>query len=186
MSIVEKILADVALRPAYNGVKVIGVDGPAGSGKSTLARELVTASAGTLIEVDDFVAWDDLAGWWPRFEAQVLGPLFRGENPRYQVRDWRNDWRGMSLNGWKTAKRTDIVVIEGVTCTRRETVGRYAYAVWTQAPAEQRLARGLARDHGQGYDVTALWRRWMVEEDAFFAADRTRDRADLVVDTEEQ
>lgn len=28
-----------------------------------------------------------------------------------------------------------------------------------------------------------LWRQWMREEDEFFAADGTRDRADIIVDT---
>jgi hypothetical protein len=28
-----------------------------------------------------------------------------------------------------------------------------------------------------------LWRRWMSDEDAFFTADQTRDRANVIVDT---
>lgn len=75
-----------------------------------------------------------------------------------------------------------VVVLEGVTCTRRATVGRLAYAVWTEAPAERRLARGLARDGGFA-GAERLWRRWMAEEERFFAADGTRERADLIIDT---
>jgi len=182
MEIAQHILGEVARRPATDGIRIIGVDGCAGSGKSTLARRLAELSGAPIVEVDDFVSWDDFSGWWPRFEAQVLRPLLAGRDAHYQVRDWARDWRGSSLGGWKTLPWQPLVIVEGVTCTRRETAERLAYSIWVEAPADQRLARGLARDHGQGYDVTALWVTWMAEEDAFFAADRTRERADLIVD----
>jgi uridine kinase len=183
MEIAQRILDEVAARPAINGVRVVGVDGCAGSGKSTLARRLAELSGAGLVEIDDFVSWDDFAGWWPRFDAQILQPLLAGREACYQVRDWARDWRGSSLGGWKTLPWQPLVVVEGVTCTRQAAAGRLAYSIWVEAPTQLRLARGLARDHGQGYDVSALWAEWMRQEDAFFAADRTRERADLIVDT---
>jgi hypothetical protein len=74
------------------------------------------------------------------------------------------------------------VVIEGVTCTRRATMGRLAYAIWVEAPADLRLSRGLARDGAQP-GAPELWARWMAEEEAFFTEDQTRARADAIVDT---
>jgi hypothetical protein len=55
-----------------------------------------------------------------------------------------------------------------------------------QAPAELRLARGVARDADPAGDADAardLWRRQLAVEEAFFAADGTRDRADVRMDT---
>lgn len=49
-------------------------------------------------------------------------------------------------------------------------------------PAELRLARGMAGDTTFA-GKEELWRQWMREEDEFFAADGTRDRADMIVDT---
>jgi hypothetical protein len=147
-------------------------------------REVVAraeALRAPIVEIDDFVSWDDFAGWWPRFDAQVLTPLLRGEDAVYQARDW-SDWYGGALGEWKTVPWAPVVVLEGVTCTRRATVGRLAYAVWTEAPAERRLARGLARDGGFA-GAERLWRRWSAEEERFFAADGTRERADLIIDT---
>ncbi|NUT35894.1 MAG: hypothetical protein HOV79_22795 [Hamadaea sp.] len=181
--IIARQILDRALARPSDGVRVIGVDGCAGSGKSTIARQLAEFSGAGLVEIDDFLSWDDFSGWWPRFDEQVLTPLLAGKDAYYQVRDWANDWRGGALGGWKTLPWQPLVIIEGVTCTRRESAGRLAYNVWVEAPADVRLARGLARDHGQGYDVTELWRSWMRQEDEFFAADGTRDRADAVVDT---
>jgi uridine kinase len=182
---VTGILAEVAQRPAVNGVRLIGVDGPSGAGKSTIARQLAEAADAAMIEVDDFVSWDDPAGlrWWGRFEEQVLDPLRRGEDPHFQQRDWIGDWRGDSLGGWKTVPRRPVVVIEGVTCTRLATVGLWAYAIWVEAPDDVRLKRGLERDHGGPHDVEALWRTWMAEERRFFEADGARERADLIVRT---
>lgn len=33
------------------------------------------------------------AGWWPRFDSQVLTPLLAGRDAVYQARDW-SDWYG--------------------------------------------------------------------------------------------
>ncbi|WP_250006987.1 uridine kinase [Actinoplanes sp. M2I2] len=177
LDVVDRIIA----REPVNGIRIVGVDGPSGSGKSHLARELADGLRAPIIEIDDFVSWDNFAGWWPRFDAQVLTPLLRGEDAVYQARDW-TDWHGSTLGGWKTQPWAPTVIVEGVTCTRRETVGRLAYAIWVEAPAPLRLTRGLRRDN-QIDEKEQLWRTWMVEEEAFFAADGTRERADLVVDT---
>jgi uridine kinase len=175
------IAAAVARRAPVGGIRIVGVDGPSGAGKSFLAAQLATLLAAPVVEIDDFVSWDCFAGWWPRLEEQVLGPLLAGRDARYQARDW-TDWYGSSLGGWKTQRWSPTVILEGVTCTRRDTVGRLAYAAWVEAPPEVRLARGLARDTAFA-GKEELWRRWMREEDEFFAADGTRERADIIVDT---
>jgi uridine kinase len=105
--------------------------------------------------------------------------LLSGRRAHYQVRDWAGDEFGTSLGGWKTLDPAPVVVIEGVTCTRAAMAGRLAYGVWVEAPEAVRLRRGVARD---GESHRHLWREWMAEERAFFAEDRTRERADLRVD----
>jgi uridine kinase len=177
----DDLVDQIIARQPVGGIRIVGVDGPSGSGKSHLAHVLADALGAPIIEIDDFVSWKDFAGWWPRFDAQVLTPLLRGDDAVYQARDW-TDWHGDRLGAWKTQRWAPTVIFEGVTCTRRETVGRVAYAIWVEAPAPMRLARGLRRDN-QVDDKEQLWRRWMVEEEAFFAADGTRERADRIVDT---
>jgi cytidylate kinase len=54
------------------------------------------------------------------------------------------------------------------------------YRVWVEAPYDVRLARGIERD---GESHRDLWLAWIAEEAAFFAADGTRERADLVLAT---
>ncbi len=175
----DDVVAGIMARPAAGGGRVVGVDGPSGSGKSTLARRLRERLPGAgLVEVDDFVSWADFSGWWPRFVAQVLDPIAGHRDARYQVRDWVNDEFGTGLGGWKTLAWSPVVIVEGVTCTRRAARPYLAYSIWVEAPEAVRLERGVARD---GESHRELWLRWMGEEREFFTADQTRERADLRV-----
>ena len=174
----DDVLAEVMKRPADSGMAMIGVDGPSGSGKSTLAARLSARIGAPLVQMDDFVSWGDLVGWWPRFEAQVLNPLLSGKDAHYQVRDWENDEFGTSLNGWKTVKWAPVVVLEGLTCTRSAIADRLAYRIWVEAPDQVRLRRGLERDGDTHRD---LWLQSMATEHQFFTDDATRTRADVRV-----
>ncbi len=171
-------IASLARTATTPGVRIVGVDGPAGAGKSTLARRVAADLDAAVIEMDDFLSWIDLEGWWPRFEAQVLRPLLLGQDATYQVRDWIGDEFGDTLAGWKTLSWRPYVVVEGVTCTRRTVADLLACRVWVDTPADVRLGRGIARD---GESHRPLWERWMLLEDRFFAVDNTRERADVIV-----
>lgn len=174
--VVRRILAG----PVAGPTRLVGVDGPSGSGKSTLARRLHARLPGSgLVEVDDFLSWQDFDGWWPRFVEQVMDPILAGRDARYQVRDWSDDEFGTSLGGWKTLTWSPVVVVEGVTCTRRAARPFLAYSIWVEVPEALRLRRGLERD---GESHRDLWLRWMREEELFFAADETSRHADLRVD----
>ena len=52
--------------------------------------------------------------------------------------------------------------------------------IYVEAPDDLRLARGLARD---GEEARAHWLGWMADELRLAERDRTRERADVVVDT---
>lgn len=176
----DDVLKDVVKREALeSGIRLVGVDGPSGSGKSTFARRLAARSQAPLIEIDDFVSWKSFAGWWPRLEKQVLVPLQSGSDAHYQVRDWKNDEFGTSLNGWKTVTWAPLVILEGVTCSRLAAADFLAFRIWVDAPPDLRLNRGVERD---GETHRQLWLDWMKEEHRFFADDGTRARADLRVD----
>ena len=174
-------LAERALAgPAAGACRLVAVDGPAGSGKSTLAARLARELGGApVIDLDDFFSWTDLHGWWPRFEDEVLTPLAAGRAARFRRRDWVADPHGTGLGGWRTVPPAPAVVLDGVSSSRRAMAGRLALAVWVEAPEGLRLRRGLARDGGH---LNGPWRAWMAMEDAFFAADGTRRRADVRLD----
>jgi hypothetical protein len=176
-------LADriVAGPPRLGGVRFVAVDGPAGSGKTTFADRLAAALIRTgrgvqLIHVDDLLeGWDDLAGYWPRFAADVLAPLRAGLPGGYPRYDWH---RG------RFAERVpvpvpDVLVLEGVGSARAAGRPDLTLGVFVCAPREVRLRRGIERD---GESMRGHWLRWMDTEDAHFAADRTDGYAGLLVD----
>ena len=181
VDVVGQMAAEVVRRKPISGIRIVGIDGCSGSGKSVVAARLSARLSAPIIEIDDFVSWDCFADWWPRFDAQVLTPLLSGQDAMFQARDWA-DWYGSSLGEWKTQPWAPTIIVEGVTCTRLDTVGRLVYAAWVEAPRELRVARGMARDSNFA-GKEQLWNRWMAEEDEFFATDATRDRADIVIDT---
>ena len=73
-----------------------------------------------------------------------------------------------------------VLVVEGVGTARASVAELLAYVVWVEAGETVRLRRVLERD---GPELEPRWREWFKAEQAWFAADRTRERADLVVET---
>jgi uridine kinase len=83
------------------------------------------------------------------------------------------------LGDWREVPRSDVVLLEGVSSARRAVADRLSLSIWIDAPAAIRLDRGLDRD---GPGMQPQWELWMAQEEAHYAVDRTRDRADVVVD----
>ncbi|GEL99638.1 uridine kinase family protein [Cellulomonas terrae] len=166
----------LAAPPRLGGVRVIAVDGPAGSGKTTLADALGARGA-TVLHLDDlYEGWSGLEGsLWPRLSAQVLEPLRRGTPGRYQ----RYDWYSGTFEEWVDVPVPALLVVEGCGSARRAVDPVAVLRVWVEAPADLRLARGLARD---GSDAREHWLTWMADEAAHFARERTRERADVRLD----
>jgi uridine kinase len=181
---VERSLADLAgevgAAPAQLGkVRLVVVDGPAGSGKTTFAGRLATALGDVqVLHMDDFYE-----GWsggltpdvWERLSAQVLEPLSSGRDGLYAHYDWRLG----RFAEQRTVLLRSVLVIEGVGSAARPVDPFATLRVWVEAPEQDRITRGIARD---GEAMRAEWLRWIVRENAHFAQDGTRDRAELIVD----
>jgi uridine kinase len=73
----------------------------------------------------------------------------------------------------------DALVVEGVGAAQRDVDAVVTLRVWVEAPWELRLRRGVERD---GEALRGRWVRWQQDEAAHFERERTRDRADVLVD----
>ena len=155
------------------------VDGPAGSGKTTLARAVALAVPGSqVVQCDELLhGWQGLPGLAATVAA-LLEPLARGEAGTWRRWDWHaDDWAETNL-----VTPGGLLVLEGVGSWSPAIADLVGVLVWVEADHDLRLRRWVARD---GEAMRAHWLQWRTDEDALFAALRTRDHADLVMTTDD-
>ncbi|WP_043631331.1 uridine kinase family protein [Nonomuraea candida] len=167
-----------ALPPSCGPVRLVAVDGPAGSGKTTFAGRLAGELGCQVIHSDDFpVPWEEGPGaWFHALERQVLRPLRQGLPGGFRRYDWVRD----AYAEWVAVPVAPVLIIEGVGTARASVAELVAYTVWLEAAEPVRLRRVLERD---GAALEPRWKEWFEAERAWFAEDRTRERADLVITT---
>ena len=128
---------------------------------------------------DIYPGWDGLSEAVPLVTSQVLEPLSRGEQAAYRRWDWvHNRWSRRIVR--VPPPPALVLVLEGVGSSVLPAGDYAAVCVWVEAERSVRFARGIHRD-GDAY--RPHWERWAAQEEALFALDRTRDRADVVLDT---
>lgn len=156
--------------------RLVCLDGPAGSGKTTLA-----AAIAALVPDARVVHMDDLYDGWrglplvaDRLEG-LLRPLVTGAPGHYRRWDWHADAPAEAVE----VAPAPLLVVEGVGSGSGPAADLVTVLVWVQAPDDLRLRRGMARD---GEAVRPQWTRWMRDEREHLERERTRERADLVVD----
>ncbi len=171
--------------PRAGGSTVIAVDGPSGAGKTVFADRLISAVARSVgaddrvtpVPMDDlYPGWDGLSAAVPMLVDLVLAPLAQGRPAAYRRYDWERGRYAESHpipgGGW--------VVVEGVGCGSRAAAPYLSALAWLDAPLDERLRRGLARD-GEAY--RPHWERWARQERALFAEEATSARADVMLDS---
>lgn len=164
--------------PRAGSTRVVALDGPAGSGKTTLAARLAARlDDAPVMHMDDlYPGWDGLAHAATAVAEQVLVPLAENRPARY--RRW--DWHAGRYAEWVDVPAAPVLVVEG--CGSGSTPGAACLALllWVEAPRDVRMARGIERD---GDAFRPHWERWARQEQALFATEHTRRRADLRIDT---
>ncbi len=164
------------LPPTLGAGRLLCVDGPAGSGKTTLASAVADAVGGArLVHTDDLVeGWGGLSGIATRLEG-ILRPLAGGQPGSYR----RFDWLEGAFAETVSVEPGPLLVLEGVGSGAERFEDLQTLLVWVEAPYDERLSRGLARD---GDAFAPYWEQWAADEAALFARERTRERADLRLD----
>lgn len=169
---------------------ILAIDGRGGSGKSTLASRIQAEFPGSVVvHMDDFyLPSSDRVQLppsqkqigadydWERVGTQILKPLTKRGEGRYQRYDWETD----TMAEWHVVPAAGLVIIEGTYSIRKELAKYHDFTIWVECPRDQRLKRGLERD---GEDARQMWEdNWMVYEELYVGAQRPQERANLVVD----
>jgi energy-coupling factor transporter ATP-binding protein EcfA2 len=187
----RRIVATVLTSPATLGEgRLVCVDGPAGSGKTTLAAALrrgfravlggldgpPSRDAVALVHMDDvYAGWGGLDAGRRTVAADVVEPLRHGRPGRYRRYDWHRD----AFAEEHVVGPVDVLLLEGVGSGNAAYGEAITCLVWVETGSALRLQRGLDRD---GSAMRGHWLAWGRQEDAMFERERTRERADLVVD----
>lgn len=149
---------------------LVGIGGQGAAGKTTLARLIPAAR---IVSTDEF--WDGEGFDIPRLAREVVTPLAQGRPARFAS----YDWPARRLRGTRVVEPEGVVVVEGVCALHRLLRRAYAVRVWVDAPAEVRLARGVARD---GEASRSTWVDvWMPSEDRYVERDDPVACAHLIV-----
>lgn len=173
----DVLAARIQVAPARTPTtRIVCVDGPSGSGKTVFAQRLAATLPAPLVHLDDlYPGWDGLAAVVPKLVEEVLAPLQDGRPARYR----RYDWERGEYAEEHDVPPTPALVVEGAGAGSRAVAIVATLVVWLEAPEDLRRTRGLERD-GSAY--RPHWERWARQEAVLFAQERTRDRADLLVD----
>jgi cytidylate kinase len=126
---------------------------------------------------DLYEGWTGLATAEERVREWLLTPLADRREAVYH----RYDWEVGAFAEPHTVPPADVLILEGVGSGCVRHAEQTTLLVWVEAGQELRLQRGLERD---GAALEGHWRRWLVEERRFHDHDRTRSRADVLVDGE--
>jgi hypothetical protein len=110
-----------------------------------------------------------------RIDRDLLRPLAACTPGRYR----RYDWHEKQFAEWHTVDPLDVLVLEGVGSGASVYDDLITTLVWVEAPRETRISRGIDRD---GEQVREHWMAWMADEDRLYARERTKTRADVLVD----
>ena len=174
-AVVGRLLAQ---KPVQGRPFLLTVDGRSANGKSTFADRVASVLPRTsVVHTDDIAWWHSRFGWDDLLVAGVLEPLRQGKPVDYRPPAWDARHRAGSIT---VPAGAAWVVIEGVGSGRRCLAEHLDGVVWVQTDVElarrrdqQRIAAGEVDQ--AGYDG------WMAEEIPFQAAERTWERADLIV-----
>ena len=154
---------------------VIAVDGRSASGKSTFATRLAAVLECQCVHTDDIAWHHSFFDWWPLLIQHVLQPFKAGQPVLWTPDAWHEHKRSGAI----IVQPAPILIVEGVSSTRRELSRWIDYTVWMETDSQLAETRGLERDGPNGYD---FWFEWQSHENPFLERDQPWTRASLIVD----
>lgn len=167
---------------------VLAVDGRSNSGKTTVALRIRDMVPGAVVVHTDELAWEHSRfGWADLLIDGILVPVHEGRAVSYRPPRWDKHGRAGSI---EVPADCSVLIVEGDGAGRREVTHLIDTLIWVQADEREAARRSAARAasppaadiankaaDGVPFDDEG----WMAEEIPFNAAERTWERADIIV-----
>jgi len=167
---------------------VLAVDGRSNSGKTTVAVRIRDMVRGAVVIHTDDIAWEHSRfGWADLLIDGILAPVHVGRAVSYRPPRWDQHARDGSI---EVPADCPLLIIEGDGAGRREVTHLVDTVIWVQADEREAARRSAERAanpppadlankavDGAPFDDEG----WMAEEIPFNAAQRTWERADIIV-----
>ncbi len=178
-------------RPDQSGAgrpAVLAIDGRSNNGKTMLAARISELVPGAVVIHTDDIAWEHSRfGWVGLLMDGILVPVHHGQAVSYRPPRWEEHGREGSL---EVPEGCPLLIIEGDGAGCREVAHLIDTVIWVQADERETGRRAAARAAhppaadlanspagGAPFDEDG----WMAEEKSFNTAQRTWERAGLVV-----
>ena len=167
---------------------IVLIDGRAGSGKSLFATKLAenyfseNRQAARIVRLDDlYPGWEGLAAGSVYARERILEPISAGKEASWQIWDWEQGCRGATGeagNGFREFSGGTALIVEGCGALSKASAPMAALSLWIEADPTKRRLRFSERDKGK---FDEYWGVWVAQEEEFYAAERSRELADLVI-----
>jgi uridine kinase len=183
LKLIEKISSQILeLIDRGNQTPIILIDGRAGSGKSTFADALQQKlflngeSAPRVIHMDNiFEGWEGLSLGSDYLVRFVLNPLAKRETASWQ--DW--SWVKNQRSSWREFSGGTPLIVEGCGSLSERSKEHADVSIWLEASEATRRERWLKRErHLDKFDF------WAAQELDFYAREKSKSLADLVIQTD--
>jgi hypothetical protein len=167
---------------------ILAVDGRSNNGKTTLAARISELVPGSVVIHTDDIAWaHSRFGWADLLIDGILVPVHHGQAVSYRPPRWDEHGREGSI---EVPVGCPLLVIEGDGAGRLEVAHLIDVLIWVQSDEREAERRRIARDRNPSAIDEANFpsdglpldhEGWMAEEIPFNAAQRSWERADVVV-----
>jgi uridine kinase len=157
----------------------VAINGHGSSGKSSLSRRLAdTLPDCSVLHTDDLAWHHGVLSWDELLISHVLPALRTGRALQYRPPAWVSRGREGAIS---IENNRNFVIIEGVGSSQESVRPELDVIIWVETPQSVRESRDAARV-AAGEISASSYANWMAEENAYMAAERPWEHADLIVD----
>ncbi|MFM8560512.1 MAG: hypothetical protein ACKOB9_00230 [Solirubrobacterales bacterium] len=165
-----------ALEAPDDGAVVVAVEGRPGAGKTTFGDALAAEIGAVHGDLENLSpGWDGLEEGARLAAEELVVPAAAGEVA--VVPQW--DWVAMRPAEPLVVEPPEFLVISGTGSGSLAAAPHLALVAWMELGDSERRRRALERD---GEIFASHWLQWGAQVEAHLERERTRERADVVVD----